>query len=134
MSGTPVAPADATGTLNISGIKQEGVTITVIPGAIDEDDLWTSFINSKSVPTSSAPTAPSDAGTSWAGGVVQTVSIPGSVGGSPGVKTLDFILAWHFPCRGRARSTGGFEASKILPPVLGNYYNNLYLQQSKAYF
>ncbi len=122
MSSTKVAPTapDIFGTLAVAGAVTAGTKIEVISQAGTEEELFAAFAAGKTQPTTAAATPPSAAGTSWCGGVVQTVTVPAG-----GTKTVDFFLGWHFPNRSRQGSAGGGR-QKILPDIMGNYYDNLF--------
>ena len=122
MTSTKVAPTtpDIFGTIAVSGPVTAGTKIEVISQAASEEELFASFAAGKMQPTSAAATPPSAAGTSWCGGLVQTVTVPAG-----GTKTVDFYLSWHFPNRSRQGSCGGGR-EKILPDIMGNYYDNLF--------
>lgn len=131
MSSTrvPASTPDIAGTLAIAGAAtpdsdcgsesdSTGSTakIEVIAQASSEEELFAAFAAGMTQPPSTAgATAPSPAGKSWCGAVVQTVGV--AAGGS---STVDFILAWYFPNRSNVYKAQG------LPPVVGNYYNNLF--------
>lgn len=122
MSSVAVAPAtpDIFGTLAVAGAVTPGTTIRVIPRAGSEEELFAMFEAGNFQPPTAAATLPSAAGTSWCGGVVQTVTVPAGA-----TRTVDFILAWHFPNRSRQGSCGAGR-DKILPEIIGNYYDNLF--------
>ena len=106
------------GTIAVDTVSTPGVTTGVLPQATTEADLFAQFVGGKEVPPVSAPTtAPSAAGTTWFGGVVQSVTVP--AGGSASVT---FVLGWHFPNRMLHNSVGKSWDNQ-LPARLGNRYN-----------
>ena len=142
MSSAALAPTDAyNGTVNVAAVLKPAdaglpaaasaaakrgfgassaatPTVTVLPQAASEEELWAAFVakTSDADPATAAPTPPSAAGTAPVGGVVQSVSVP------PGQSvTLTFCTSWHFANRQRNSSCGGGYAG-ILPEVLGNRY------------
>ena len=128
MTSSTVKPdtPDIAGTLCVSAVVTSGSKVTVIQQAGDEEDLFSQFASGKFQSPSAAATPPSAAGTSWCGGVVQTVNIAGGA-----TVTVDFYLTWHFPNRsahgsGAKAGSGPHGTPGPLPAILGNYYDNLY--------
>jgi hypothetical protein len=113
----PSAPV-TTGKAARAAAGAAAVTCGVIAGEADEVSLWQTFVSGGEKPVSTAtPTAPSAAGTSYCGGVVQSVIVPAG-----GTASVTFVLAWHFPNRARETSVGK-TWDKNLPAVLGNKYS-----------
>ena len=115
----PVTTGKAAAGAGAAGAAAAAVTCGVIAGEADEVSLWQTFVSGGEKPVSTAtPTAPSAAGTSYCGGVVQSVIVPAR----GGTASVTFVLAWHFPNRARETSVGK-TWDKRLPAVLGNKYS-----------
>lgn len=117
---TLASSAESFGTVALSSLGTASAAATsLIVQAKDEDDLWNQFVSQSDVPLASAKdSTASTVQSSWAGAVVQTVTI------QPNMEaTVRFALTWHFPNRMRDTSVGSAYAN-ILPSVLGNYYSS----------
>eukprot|EP01062_Namystynia_karyoxenos_P069413 TRINITY_DN64914_c0_g1_i1.p2 TRINITY_DN64914_c0_g1~~TRINITY_DN64914_c0_g1_i1.p2 ORF type:complete len:1022 (+),score=347.12 TRINITY_DN64914_c0_g1_i1:92-3067(+) len=117
------AGAYTEGNICVAALPAAGTSVNVIADGASESDLWDKFTKKQEVPVSSAKaTAPSAAGASYCGGVVQEVTIkPGQT-----VK-LQFVLTWFFP--NRMCSPSGLEqwvTAGLLPERLGAMYENWY--------
>jgi non-lysosomal glucosylceramidase len=113
------------GTLAVQGVPTPSAAkTTVILDGASEEDIYAKFVAASDVaPVAGTATSPSAVGTSYCGGVVQTVTV------APGAQaTVTFVLAWSFPNRSNAQSC----RNPHLPTVLGNNYNNWFADASAA--
>lgn len=122
MTNPTIDPSlNTAGTVTVAGCAADGTSITVIPSAATEEDLFVAFASGDTVPTSASATVPSAPQTTWLGGVVQSVTVP-----SRGTATVDFVLGWYFPNRNKAISNvPPPPAYTNLPDRMGNWYNTL---------
>eukprot|EP00039_Didymoeca_costata_P014944 m.247006 g.247006 ORF g.247006 m.247006 type:complete len:1001 (-) comp16124_c0_seq1:153-3155(-) len=121
MTSNNVDPtAEPFGSLAACALPSTSAKVGVIASASDEADLFTKFSSGTIAPPTGAGTPPSASGTSYCGGVVQSVSV--AAGSS---ETVVFVLSWNFPNRTRVAMVGhSHDGNKYLPDVLGNMYSN----------
>lgn len=87
---------EAFGTVAVESVStSSAATTTVILDGASEEDIYAKFTSNKDVaPVAGTATAASATGSSYCGGVVQSVTVaPGAT------ETVTFVLAWHFPNR-----------------------------------
>jgi len=115
------------GSVFVGAIVQSGVDTAVISQANADEDLFSSFSSGAEVPIAQAKaSAVSPSGTTYCGGVVQSVTVPAGQ-----TKEVKFVLSWYFPNRlCSATGLANYVKYKICPERLGAKYETWYANAS----